>query len=100
MMGKKWDDAHKLCRFILIYEPDNKEANEFLPLIKQKLEEKENDDDEEDSSDDEDESGSDDDDDDDSDDSTTSTSSSDEETDDDDDVQTPRTMANKKKSTK
>ncbi|XP_034087933.1 glutamate-rich protein 2 [Gymnodraco acuticeps] len=29
--------ASKLCRMILIYEPDNPEASEFLPLIQKKL---------------------------------------------------------------
>uniref|UniRef100_A0A671WPT6 Glutamate rich 2 n=1 Tax=Sparus aurata TaxID=8175 RepID=A0A671WPT6_SPAAU len=46
--------ASKLCQMILIYEPDNPEASEFLPLIQKKLSEDEDDDD-----DDDDESGSD-----------------------------------------
>lgn len=37
-MDKKWEDAHKLCRFILMYEPNNSTAREFLPLIERKIE--------------------------------------------------------------
>lgn len=56
--------AVKLCQMILIYEPDNPEASEFLPLIQKKLlEEQET----ESSSEEDDEEESDDDDDDDTD---------------------------------
>ncbi|XP_030608700.1 glutamate-rich protein 2-like isoform X2 [Archocentrus centrarchus] len=62
--------AVKLCQMILIYEPDNPEASEFLPLIQKKLLEEQDtessteEDDEEESDDDDDDtdSGSDDDD--------------------------------------
>lgn len=37
-MQKNWKDAHKLCKFILMYEPNNETAKEFLPLIERKLE--------------------------------------------------------------
>uniref|UniRef100_A0A8C2WFH4 Glutamate-rich protein 2 n=1 Tax=Cyclopterus lumpus TaxID=8103 RepID=A0A8C2WFH4_CYCLU len=37
--------ASILCQMILIYEPDNPEASEFLPLIQRKLLEGENDED-------------------------------------------------------
>lgn len=36
-MQKHWKDAHKLCKFILMYEPNNETAQEFLPLIETKL---------------------------------------------------------------
>uniref|UniRef100_A0A8D3AM50 Glutamate-rich protein 2 n=1 Tax=Scophthalmus maximus TaxID=52904 RepID=A0A8D3AM50_SCOMX len=44
--------ARKLCQLILIYEPDNPEASEFLPLIQKKLLEEEEDDSDDDSNDD------------------------------------------------
>ena len=47
-MGKKWKDAHKLCQFILMYEPGNKTAREFMPLIESKLNSSESGDEEED----------------------------------------------------
>ncbi|XP_040000094.1 glutamate-rich protein 2 isoform X2 [Xiphias gladius] len=63
--------ARKLCQMILIYEPDNPEASEFLPLIQEKLLEEqeaeqsnEEDEEEEDDSDDVDDEDDDDDDDD------------------------------------
>ncbi|XP_035026587.1 glutamate-rich protein 2 [Hippoglossus stenolepis] len=73
--------AHKLCQFILIYEPDHPEASEFLSLIQQKLleeqeeqESNEEDEEEDDVSDDDEESSQ----------STSSSSSSDDDDDDDD----------------
>ena len=36
-MEKKWRDAYKLCGFILMYEPENPTAKEFLPLIEKKI---------------------------------------------------------------
>jgi hypothetical protein len=36
-MQKNWKDSHKLCKFILMYEPNNETAKEFLPLIETKL---------------------------------------------------------------
>ena len=45
VMDKKWQDAHKLCSFILMYEPNNKTAKEFLPLIESKLNESSDEDD-------------------------------------------------------
>ena len=91
-MSKKWEDAYKLCKFILIYEPDNKEANEYMPLIREKLEE--SDDDEDDDDDDDSDSDSDEEDDSDDEDDTNEDTSSDEsdsvETDDDADVQIPQ----------
>nr|CAB3228794.1 glutamate-rich protein 2-like [Phallusia mammillata] len=32
-----WEDAAKLCKMILIYEPDNQEALQFGPLIEEKF---------------------------------------------------------------
>ncbi|XP_056277748.1 glutamate-rich protein 2 isoform X2 [Pseudoliparis swirei] len=56
-VGRDYRLASTLCRMILVYEPDNPEASEFLPLIQRKLleeqeaqrstEEEEDDDDEE-----------------------------------------------------
>ncbi|KAM4552710.1 uncharacterized protein PAE49_016096 isoform 2-T2 [Odontesthes bonariensis] len=37
LMDKEFEVASKLCQMILIYEPDNPEASEFLPLIQRKL---------------------------------------------------------------
>ena len=37
VMQKNWKDSHKLCKFILMYEPNNETAKEFLPLIETKL---------------------------------------------------------------
>ncbi|GAA6222444.1 glutamate-rich protein 2-like isoform X1 [Lates japonicus] len=37
VMDKDFQLARKLCQMILIYEPDNPEASEFLPLIQKKL---------------------------------------------------------------
>ncbi|XP_062820691.1 glutamate-rich protein 2 isoform X2 [Anolis carolinensis] len=37
IMGRKYLLAKKLCQMILIYEPENPEAKQFLPLIEQKL---------------------------------------------------------------
>ncbi|XP_056246851.1 glutamate decarboxylase 1-like isoform X2 [Seriola aureovittata] len=37
LMDKDFQLAHKLCQMILIHEPDNPEASEFLPLIHKKL---------------------------------------------------------------
>ncbi|XP_018585044.1 glutamate-rich protein 2 [Scleropages formosus] len=37
VMGKDYTRAHKLCRMILIYEPENPEAKQFIPLIEEKL---------------------------------------------------------------
>ncbi|XP_058495474.1 glutamate-rich protein 2 [Solea solea] len=34
---RDFESAHQLCQMILIYEPDNPEASEFLPLIHRKL---------------------------------------------------------------
>ncbi|XP_023277680.1 rRNA-processing protein EFG1-like [Seriola lalandi dorsalis] len=66
LMDKDFQLAHKLCQMILIHEPDNPEASEFLPLIHKKLLEEqeaeqsnEEDDEEEDSDDDDGNSGSD-----------------------------------------
>lgn len=69
-MKEDWQDALKLCKFILMYEPDNAEAREFLPLLEQKASEEESEDEEEDDDEDdedddsEDKSDNDDDDDD------------------------------------
>ncbi|XP_051563230.1 glutamate-rich protein 2-like isoform X2 [Myxocyprinus asiaticus] len=75
VMTKNYQLAKKLCQMILIYEPQNSEAKNFLPLIEEKLlieaeEESDNDNDESDEfdtsdDDDEEDDGSDDDDDDD-----------------------------------
>ncbi|XP_049453280.1 glutamate-rich protein 2 isoform X2 [Epinephelus fuscoguttatus] len=61
VMDRDFQLASKLCQMILIYEPDNPEASEFLPLIHKKLledqeaeqstEEDEDDDDDDDNSD-------------------------------------------------
>ena len=53
-MEKKWEDAFKLCKFILMYEPDNEIAREYLPLIEIKLNQSESESEDESSSDDED----------------------------------------------
>ncbi|KAF7248344.1 Glutamate-rich protein 2 [Varanus komodoensis] len=37
IMERKYSLAKKLCQMILIYEPDNPEAKQFLPLIEHKL---------------------------------------------------------------
>ncbi|XP_034744890.1 glutamate-rich protein 2 isoform X2 [Etheostoma cragini] len=37
VMDRDFQLASKLCQMILIYEPDNSEASEFLPLIQKKL---------------------------------------------------------------
>uniref|UniRef100_A0A3B4WT82 Glutamate rich 2 n=1 Tax=Seriola lalandi dorsalis TaxID=1841481 RepID=A0A3B4WT82_SERLL len=48
LMDKDFQLAHKLCQMILIHEPDNPEASEFLPLIHKKLLEGEKDSDDDD----------------------------------------------------
>ncbi|XP_074652785.1 uncharacterized protein LOC141907112 isoform X2 [Tubulanus polymorphus] len=59
VMNEEFENAQKLCKLILVYEPDNKEANTFLPLIEEKLqldeENSDNSDSDEDSGDDDDE---------------------------------------------
>ncbi|XP_026552519.1 glutamate-rich protein 2 [Pseudonaja textilis] len=37
VMGRKYTLAKKLCQMILIYEPSNPEAKQFLPLIEKKM---------------------------------------------------------------
>ncbi|XP_042302646.1 glutamate-rich protein 2 isoform X3 [Sceloporus undulatus] len=37
IMDRKYSLAKKLCQMILIYEPENPEAKQFLPLIEKKL---------------------------------------------------------------
>uniref|UniRef100_A0A8C6V953 Glutamate rich 2 n=1 Tax=Naja naja TaxID=35670 RepID=A0A8C6V953_NAJNA len=37
IMERKYNLAKKLCQMILIYEPSNPEAKQFLPLIEKKL---------------------------------------------------------------
>ncbi|XP_007437341.1 glutamate-rich protein 2 [Python bivittatus] len=37
VMERKYNIAKKLCQMILIYEPNNPEAKQFLPLIEKKL---------------------------------------------------------------
>ncbi|XP_071348066.1 glutamate-rich protein 2 [Trachinotus anak] len=64
LMDRDFQLAQKLCQMILIHEPDNPEASEFLPLIQRKLlEEQEaeqsNEEDEEEEDDSDDDSGSD-----------------------------------------
>ncbi|XP_029309621.1 glutamate-rich protein 2 [Cottoperca gobio] len=65
VMDRDFQLASKLCQMILIYEPDNPEASEFLPLIQKKLleeqeaEQSTEEEEEEDEDDDSDESGSD-----------------------------------------
>ncbi|XP_078539966.1 glutamate-rich protein 2 [Lissotriton helveticus] len=57
IMERDYNLASKLCQMILLYEPDNCEAQHFVPLIKEKLlmeendQNSENEDDEEDSED-------------------------------------------------
>ena len=36
-MDKNWKDALKLCGFILIYEPNNATAKEYLPLLEKRV---------------------------------------------------------------
>ena len=81
LMKKDWQEAHKLCRFILMYEPMNQVAVEFLPLIQHKLE---NGDDDDSSSDDDQDSDDDNDDDDDDDDNEEDSDDDDDDDDDDD----------------
>lgn len=38
IMAKNWEDAHKLCGFILIYEPHNALAKEYMPILTRKVE--------------------------------------------------------------
>ncbi|XP_071774735.1 glutamate-rich protein 2 [Centroberyx gerrardi] len=57
VMDRDFQLASKLCQMILIYEPENPEARQFLPLIQEKLleeqeEEQSNEDDENDDDDD------------------------------------------------
>jgi hypothetical protein len=49
LMRKEWQDAYKLCKFILMFEPHNKEANDFLPLIEYKLSQSSDDEDDDES---------------------------------------------------
>ncbi|CAF0902757.1 unnamed protein product [Brachionus calyciflorus] len=81
VMEKKWTDAQKLCKFILMYEPNNKTAKEFMPLIESKINEFDEEEDEDDESSDETEE---DDNDDDSDEDEDSDDDSDEDEDDED----------------
>jgi len=37
VMDKNWKDALKLCGFILIYEPNNATAKEYLPLLEKRV---------------------------------------------------------------
>ncbi|XP_068594368.1 LOW QUALITY PROTEIN: glutamate-rich protein 2 [Cebidichthys violaceus] len=60
VMDRDYQLASKLCQMILIYEPDNPEASEFLPLIQRKLlEEQEAEQSTEEEEDDDEDSGSD-----------------------------------------
>ncbi|KAG8013935.1 Glutamate-rich protein 2, partial [Nibea albiflora] len=67
VMDRNFQLASKLCQMILMYEPDNPEASEFLPLIQKKLLEEqeaeqsseEDEEEEDDDDDDDDDSGSD-----------------------------------------
>lgn len=83
LMKKDFQNADKLCKMILLYEPDNPEALSFKPLIEEKIQLDEAaalEDSDDDDSDDSDEDS----DDDDSDDSDESTDDSEEEEEDDD----------------
>lgn len=68
MMEEDYENAEKLCKMILIYEPENPEALSFFPLIQEKRRQEEEEDDEDDSSDESDDSGEEEDSDDDEDD--------------------------------
>ncbi|XP_015214312.2 glutamate-rich protein 2 isoform X2 [Lepisosteus oculatus] len=61
VMDKNYTLASKLCQMILIYEPDNPEARQFIPLIEEKLliEQAEEQSDEEEGTDDSDEDSTD-----------------------------------------
>ncbi|CAH1774036.1 unnamed protein product [Owenia fusiformis] len=37
LMQQDYENAEKLCRMILLYEPDNAEALKFMPVIEEKL---------------------------------------------------------------
>ncbi|XP_072020758.1 uncharacterized protein [Amphiura filiformis] len=37
VMDEEWEDADKLCKMVLMYEPDNAEAKQFQPLIEEML---------------------------------------------------------------
>ncbi|UJR07601.1 hypothetical protein I4U23_011888 [Adineta vaga] len=60
IMFRKWEVAKKLCQFMLMYEPDNAEAQQFAPLIdymlahEQSSSSSSSDDDDDDTSDDDD----------------------------------------------
>ncbi|KAL1273355.1 hypothetical protein QQF64_029217 [Cirrhinus molitorella] len=92
VMTKNYQLAKKLCQMILIYEPQNSEAKNFLPLIEEKLlieaDEESDDDDESDDYDtsDDDDDVEDDDDDDDDDESSDSSDTDEESTDSTDDT--------------
>lgn len=100
-MEKKWTEAHKLCTFILMYEPNNRTAKEFLPLIETKLNTEESDESSEESSDsestdDDDEDSDDDDEDDDSDDDESDSEDSTDAADNDEDEKDKKKKSKKK----
>ncbi|KAM7401170.1 hypothetical protein PAMA_005387 [Pampus argenteus] len=80
VMDRDFQLAGRLCQMILIYEPKNRDASEFLPLIHKKLlEEQEMEQNKEDNEEEEDEDNDEDDDDDDDDTDDSNDSESDEE---------------------
>ncbi|XP_026230830.1 putative uncharacterized protein YGR160W [Anabas testudineus] len=85
IMDKDFQLASKLCQMILIYEPHNLDASEFLPLIRKQLqkeqEEESSEDDDDDDDDDEDDDDDDDEDDNDNDDDSEDTESDEESSD-------------------
>jgi hypothetical protein len=90
-MNQQWEDAHKLCTFILMYEPFDEIAKQYMPLIEYKLKDDKADreteeDDENDDDDDEDEDDDDEDDDEEDDDDDDDGWEDDDEDDDDDDL--------------
>lgn len=95
VIAKHWQEAYKLCQFILMYEPDNQTANQYLPLLKENIE-MSNDSDETSDDDDDDEDDEDDDDESDDDDEDEDSSSEEDDDDDDDDVEIPMTSRSQK----
>ncbi|CAF0941228.1 unnamed protein product [Didymodactylos carnosus] len=57
IMFRRWTVAKKLCHFVLMYEPDNKEAKQFQPLIDYMLKKEEEKGSSSSSSDDDDDTG-------------------------------------------
>lgn len=79
MMTEDYTTAEKLCKMILIYEPENPEALSFLPVIQEKIKQEEEEDEESDEESDSDDDDDEDDDDENDDDDDSSSEESEEE---------------------